>query len=52
MVQPAPSPRFSRTVPALDLPPSYAGQHSDEVLESFGFGTDEIEKLRDSKAVV
>jgi alpha-methylacyl-CoA racemase len=52
MVQPAPSPRFSRTVPALDLPPAFAGQHSDEVLESFGFGTDEIAKLRDGKAVV
>ena len=52
MLQPAPSPRFSRTVPALDLPPAFAGQHSDEVLESFGFGTDEIAKLRDGKAVV
>lgn len=52
MVQPAPSPRFSRTVPALDLPPAHAGQHSEEVLVSFGFGTDEIAKLRDAKAVV
>ncbi len=52
LVQPAPSPRFSRTVPALDLPPAHAGQHSDEVLESFGFGTDEIAKLRDAKAIV
>jgi alpha-methylacyl-CoA racemase len=52
MLQPAPSPRFSRTVPALDLPPAHAGQHSDAVLESFGFAADEIVRLRDGKAVV
>jgi alpha-methylacyl-CoA racemase len=52
VVQPAPSPRFSRTVPALDLPPAYAGQHSNDVLESFGFAADEIAKLKEAKAVV
>ena len=51
-VQPAPSPRFSRTVPALDLPAAHAGQHSDDVLAAFGFGSEEISRLRDSKAVV
>jgi alpha-methylacyl-CoA racemase len=52
LTQPAPSPRFSRTVPELGRPPSHAGQHSDAVLESFGFAADEIAKLRDAKAVV
>ena len=52
MLQPAPSPRFSRTVPALDLPPAHAGQHSVDVLDSFGFSADEIAKLRDGKAIV
>jgi alpha-methylacyl-CoA racemase len=52
MLQPAPSPRFSRTVPELDRPPAHAGQHSGEVLESFGFGAEEIARLKDSKAVV
>ncbi len=50
--QPAPSPRFSRTVPELDRPPAHAGQHSKEVLESFGFAADEIDRLRDDKAIV
>jgi alpha-methylacyl-CoA racemase len=52
IVQPAPSPRFSRTVPALDLPPAHPGQHSVDVLESFGFAADEIAKLKDAKASV
>jgi alpha-methylacyl-CoA racemase len=52
IMQAAPSPRFSRTVPKLDRPPSHAGQHSKEVLESFGFGAEEIAKLKDAKAVV
>jgi alpha-methylacyl-CoA racemase len=52
VTQAAPSPRFSRTVPKLGRPPSHAGQHSQEVLESFGFGADEITKLRDAAAVV
>jgi alpha-methylacyl-CoA racemase len=52
MLQPAPSPRFSRTVPELGRPPAHAGQHSGEVLESFGFGAEEIARLKDSKAVV
>jgi alpha-methylacyl-CoA racemase len=52
MVQPAPSPRFSRTVPELGLPAAHAGQHTDDVLESFGFGAAEISSLRDLKSVV
>lgn len=52
LTQPAPSPRFSRTAPELGRPPSHAGQHSDAVLESFGFAADEIARLRDAKAVV
>jgi alpha-methylacyl-CoA racemase len=52
LVQPAPSPRFSRTVPELGRPPAHAGQHTAEVLESFGFGAEEVARLRDAKAVV
>lgn len=51
LVQPAPSPRFSRTEASLDLPPAHPGQHSDEVLSSFGFSAEDIAKLRDSKAI-
>ena len=52
LVQPAPAPRFSRTVPELDRPPSHAGQHTQEVLEAFGFDAAEITRLKDAKAVV
>lgn len=51
VTQPAPSPRFSRTAAALDKPPAHAGQHTDEVLASFGFSESEIATLRDGKAV-
>jgi alpha-methylacyl-CoA racemase len=51
LTQPAPSPRFSRTPAALDRPPARAGEHTEEVLTAFGFGADEIAKLREAKAI-
>ena len=51
VVQPAPSPRFSRTAPALDRVPPHAGAQTDEVLADFGFSGDEIARLRDGKAI-
>ncbi len=51
LLQPSPSPRFGRSKPQLDRPPSHPGQHSDEVLESYGFSAEEIERLKNSKAV-
>jgi alpha-methylacyl-CoA racemase len=51
LVQPAPSPRFGRTEPALGRPPAHPGQHTDDVLTSFGFPSAEIARLRDAKAV-
>jgi len=51
VVQPAPSPRFSRTGPTLDRVPPHAGAQTDEVLADFGFSSDEIAKLRDGKAI-
>jgi alpha-methylacyl-CoA racemase len=50
--QPAPAPRFSRTVPSVSRPPAHPGQHSREILEGWGFGSSEIEKLLASGAVV
>ncbi|MCS5637084.1 MAG: CoA transferase [Myxococcota bacterium] len=52
VVQPAPAPRFSRTGPELVRPPSFEGQHSDEILSEFGFDEERIAALRDVKAVV
>ncbi|MGH9057457.1 MAG: CaiB/BaiF CoA transferase family protein [Acidimicrobiales bacterium] len=51
VVQPAPAPRFSRTVPEVGRPPARAGEHTDEALGDWGFGVDEIAKLRESGAV-
>jgi alpha-methylacyl-CoA racemase len=51
VVQPAPAPRFSRTTPEIERPPSHAGQHTDEVLREWGFDADRIAKLRDAGAV-
>ena len=50
-VQAAPAPRFSRTEASIQGKPPTPGQHTDEALESWGFGADEISKLRDSKAI-
>ena len=51
VTQPAPAPRFSRTVPEIQRPPAHAGQHTDEVLQSFGIDADRIAKLREAGAV-
>jgi alpha-methylacyl-CoA racemase len=50
-LQPAPAPRFDRTSPELVRPPSYEGQHTDEVLRDFGFAPERIQSLRDAKAI-
>lgn len=51
MVQPSPAPRFSRTVPELDRPPTKVGEHTEEVLGEFGFNPAEIAELKGNKAV-
>jgi len=49
--QPGPAPRFSRTRPEIGGPPPHAGQHTEEALSEWGFSSDEIARLRESKAV-
>lgn len=49
--QPAPAPRFSRTPGAIQRPPAWPGEHTDEVLGEWGFAADEITALRDAGAV-
>lgn len=51
VTQPAPAPRFSRTASDTPKGPPKAGQHTDEVLQEFGFSGEEIEKLRNAAAV-
>ena len=51
VVQPAPAPRFSRTAAEIARPPAHAGQHTDEVLDDWGFSAAEIAELRDGGAI-
>ncbi len=51
VTQPAPAPRFSRTPGAISRPASHAGQHTDEALGDWGFGADELAKLREAAAI-
>jgi alpha-methylacyl-CoA racemase len=51
VAQPAPAPRFSRTVPEIAGPPPRPGEHTDEALVDWGFSTDEIAVLRAAQAI-
>lgn len=51
LTQPSPSPRFSRTSPAVQGAPRHPGQDTDAVLADMGYDADDITKLRDCGAV-
>jgi alpha-methylacyl-CoA racemase len=51
IVQPAPAPRFSRSVPEVAGPPPAPGEHTDEALADWGFSTAHVAALRESGAV-
>lgn len=51
VIQPAPAPRFGRTRPEIQRGPPRRGQHTDEVLAGWGFGSGEIAALRASGAI-
>ncbi|RPH97983.1 MAG: CoA transferase [Lysobacterales bacterium] len=50
-LQAAPAPRFSRSRPEMRLPPPEPGEHSEAVLDEFGFGPEEIAALRRAGAI-
>ena len=45
VLQPAPAPRFSRTVPPPPAPPGLAGDHTREVLSQLGFDDAAVDEL-------
>jgi alpha-methylacyl-CoA racemase len=49
--QPAPAPRFSRTMAEVQRSAPWPGQHTDEALLDWGFDADAIAKLRDAGAL-
>jgi alpha-methylacyl-CoA racemase len=51
MLQPAPSPRFSRTPGEIQGPAGVGGAHTDATLADWGFSADEIAALHDAGAV-
>lgn len=51
VLQPGPAPRFSRTQGVVSRPSAFPGEHTDTALADWGFGDDEIIKLRESKVV-
>jgi alpha-methylacyl-CoA racemase len=51
VAQPGPGPRFDRTPGEISGPPPVAGQHTDEILEGFGFDGLQRASLREVGAV-
>jgi alpha-methylacyl-CoA racemase len=51
VLQPAPAPRFSRTVPAMGSTPRPPGADTEAVLADFGFSAAEIAALKEAGAV-
>jgi alpha-methylacyl-CoA racemase len=49
--QPAPAPRFLGTPTQVQRPPARIGEHTDAVLEDWGFSADEVAQLHRSGAV-
>ncbi len=49
--QPAPAPRFSRTVPEVSMPPAFPGAHTRDVLADWGVADDVIASWESSGAV-
>jgi alpha-methylacyl-CoA racemase len=51
VTQPAPAPRFSRTVPEIQRPPAHDGQHTAEVLLEWGVAAERVDALLADGAV-
>jgi alpha-methylacyl-CoA racemase len=51
VLQPAPAPRFSRTVPEMGAPPRPLGADTDAVLADYGFAAGEIDALKASGTI-
>lgn len=51
VLQPAPAPRFSRTVPEMGAPPRPLGADTDTVLRDYGFEAGEIDALKKTGVV-
>jgi alpha-methylacyl-CoA racemase len=48
--QPAPAPRFSRTIPEIAMSPAHDGQHTRQVLVDWGLDAERVDALLESGA--
>jgi alpha-methylacyl-CoA racemase len=46
VIQPAPAPRFSRTIPEAPCPPAKSGEHTKQILLQHGYSETEIDLLK------
>ena len=51
ITQPAPAPRFSRTPSGIQSPPAEPGQHTEQVLQDWGFSEERIATLVDDNVI-
>ncbi|KEQ19023.1 CaiB/BaiF CoA transferase family protein [Endozoicomonas numazuensis] len=51
VMQPRPVPRFSRTDSEIQRPAARVGEHTDEILSELGFTIDDINRLKENKAI-
>jgi alpha-methylacyl-CoA racemase len=51
VLQQAPAPRFSRTMPEIQGPPSAPGENTESALSQWGFSSDEIETLKAAEVI-
>ncbi len=51
ILQPAPAPRFSRSVPKITAPPPAPGEHTEQVLLDWGFSQSDIDGLHRAQAI-
>ena len=51
VTQPAPAPRFSRTPGAIQSSAALAGEHTEEVLQDWGYTAAEIAELKATEAI-
>ena len=51
ITQPAPAPRFSRTPSGIQSPPAEPGQHTEQVLQDWGFSEERIATLVDDNII-
>lgn len=51
VIQPAPAPRFSRTISEIQSPPAKRGAHTEDILKQHGYSPDDINMLKQNRVI-